>query len=199
MIDPLVLRTLPPREWRAGLAEVIKYGVIWDRPLFEELESSPHLSRYGDLTDGQLLEILTHSCQAKAEVVCQDEKEGGLRAILNYGHTIGHGVESLMNYRGVNHGEAVAIGMVAAGQIAVNLGLWDAASAQRQTNLLRKVNLPTQLPEGIGVEDLLVSLRHDKKVKSGRVNFILPEQIGQVRISDQVDDALVRSVLTSMA
>jgi 3-dehydroquinate synthase len=199
MIDPLVLRTLPPREWRAGLAEVIKYGVIWDRPLFEELESSPHLSRYGDLTDGQLLEILTHSCQAKAEVVCQDEKEGGLRAILNYGHTIGHGVESLMNYRGVNHGEAVAIGMVAAGHIAVNLGLWDAASAQRQTNLLQKVKLPTQLPEGIGVEDLLLSLRHDKKVKSGRVNFILPEQIGQVRISDQVDDALVRSVLTSMA
>jgi len=199
MIDPLVLHTLPPRQWRAGLAEVIKYGVIWDRPLFEALEAAPHLSYYGDLGDGQLLEILTHSCQAKAEVVCQDEREGGLRAILNYGHTIGHGVESLMHYRGVNHGEAVAIGMVAAGQIAVNLGLWDVASAQRQTDLLQKVKLPTQLPQGIGVEDLILSLRHDKKVKSGRINFILPEGIGQVRISDQVEDALVRSVLMAMA
>ncbi len=199
MIDPLVLRTLPPREWRAGLAEVIKYGVVWDRPLFEALEASPHLSSYGDLGDGQLLEILTHSCQAKAEVVCQDEKEGGLRAILNYGHTIGHGVESLMHYRGINHGEAVAIGMVAAGRMAVNLGLWDGVSAQRQTDLLRKANLPTQLPQGIAIEDLILSLRHDKKVKSGRINFILPEGIGQVRISDQVDDALVRSVLTAMA
>lgn len=199
MIDPLVLRTLPPRQWRAGLAEVIKYGVIWDRPLFESLEAAPHLSRYGDLGDDQLLEILIHSCQAKAEVVCQDEKEGGLRAILNYGHTIGHGVESLMHYRGVNHGEAVAIGMVAAGQMAVNLGLWDVASAQRQTDLLQKVKLPTQLPQGIGVEDLILSLRHDKKVKSGRINFILPERIGQVRISDQVEDALVRSVLVAMA
>jgi 3-dehydroquinate synthase len=93
----------------------------------------------------------------------------------------------------------VAIGMMAAGQIAVNLGLWDGVSAQRQMALLRKVNLPTQLPQGIAIEDLILSLRHDKKVKSGRINFILPEGIGQVRISDQVDDALVRSVLTAMA
>ncbi|MGB3203215.1 MAG: 3-dehydroquinate synthase, partial [Nodosilinea sp.] len=100
MIDPLVLKTLPPREFRAGMAEVIKYGVIWDKDLFESLEAAPRLDQYRYLGDELLHTILTRSCQAKAEVVSQDEKEAGLRAILNYGHTLGHAVESLMHYKG---------------------------------------------------------------------------------------------------
>ncbi|MCS6815038.1 MAG: 3-dehydroquinate synthase, partial [Cyanobacteria bacterium] len=128
LIDPTVLKTLPTREFRAAMAEVIKYGVIWDATLFERLEGCKRLDRLAVIEHqpatpeaelSVLEEILLRSCQAKAHVVSKDEKEAGLRAILNYGHTIGHAVESLTGYRAVNHGEAVAIGMVAAGQLAV--------------------------------------------------------------------------------
>ncbi len=198
MIDPTVLKTLPTREFRAGMAEVIKYGVIWDSDLFATLEAAPRLDQYRYLSDDLLHTILTRSCQAKADVVSQDEKEAGLRAILNYGHTIGHAVESLMHYRGVNHGEAVAIGMVAAGAIAVTLGCCDQALATRQLALLHKTNLPTRLPASLNLDDLLLALLNDKKVESGRVKFILPEAIGKVRITDQVPDDCLRSVLTDL-
>ena len=138
LIDPAVLQTLPPREFRAGMAEVIKYGVIWDADLFARLEAAPRLDQYRILSPDLLHTILTRSCQAKADVVSQDEKEAGLRAILNYGHTVGHAVESLMHYKGVNHGEAVAIGMVAAGHIAVAAGFWTAEENARQLALLEK-------------------------------------------------------------
>lgn len=199
MIDPLVLKTLPVREFRAGMAEVIKYGVIWDRDLFETLEAAPRLDQYRYLGDDLLHTILTRSCKAKAEVVSQDEKEAGLRAILNYGHTIGHAVESLMHYRGVNHGEAVAIGMVAAGAIAVRMNLWDQSLADRQLALLHKAHLPTQIPAGLELDDLLRALLSDKKVEAGRVNFILPESLGQVRLTDAVTDDCLRSVLTTLS
>lgn len=198
LIDPEVLATLPAREFRAGMAEVIKYGVIWDAALFERLEAAKRLDqqRY---VDAELLHlILTHSCQAKAHVVSKDEKEAGLRAILNYGHTIGHAVESLTGYRLVNHGEAVAIGMVAAGQIAVALELWDQASADRQLRLIKKTGLPTQLPAGLDIEAILESLQTDKKVKDGRVRFVLPTQIGAAIVTDQPNAATVRSVLQKM-
>jgi 3-dehydroquinate synthase len=148
LIDPQVLKTLPVREFRAGMAEVIKYGVIWDAELFAQLEASKRLDQLRYLDEGLLPEILKKSCQAKADVVSKDEKEAGLRAILNYGHTIGHAVESLTGYRAVNHGEAVAIGMVAAGQIAVELQFWDKADAQRQDALIQKAGLPDKLPGG---------------------------------------------------
>src|SRR4028118_1721468 len=125
LIDPQVLNTLPVREFRAGMAEVIKYGVIWDAELFAQMEQCDRLDQLRYLENGLLQEILSRSCQAKADVVSKDEKEAGLRAILNYGHTIGHAVESLTGYRLFNHGEAVAIGMVAAGQLAVELNLWN--------------------------------------------------------------------------
>jgi 3-dehydroquinate synthase len=196
-IDPQILNTLPPREFRAGMAEVIKYGVIWDADLFAQLEAAQRLDQQRYIPAALLQEILTRSCQAKAHVVSKDEKEAGLRAILNYGHTIGHAVESLTGYRLVNHGEAVAIGMVAAGEIAVRLGLWDAASAERQRRLIQKARLPTQLPE-IDIDQIVAALHIDKKVLSGKVRFVLPTQIGHVILSDQADADLIRQVLSSM-
>ncbi len=210
LIDPNVLATLPPREFRAAMAEVIKYGVIWDASLFEMLEKLPRLDQHrslatiaqrpqGGIAPGEahspLEECLIRSCQAKAEVVSQDEKEGGLRAILNYGHTIGHAVESLTGYRRVNHGEAVAIGMVAAGQLAVAAGFWTAAEADRQLALIKKAGLPTQIPADLDPEAILASLQTDKKVKDGKVRFVLPTQIGAATVTDQLTTAQVRQVL----
>ncbi|NJR39591.1 MAG: 3-dehydroquinate synthase [Leptolyngbyaceae cyanobacterium CSU_1_4] len=198
LIDPQVLGTLPPREFRAGMAEVIKYGVIWDADLFEQLEAAKRLDQQRYMSEDLLQTILTRSCQAKAHVVSQDEKEAGLRAILNYGHTIGHAVESLTGYRAINHGEGVAIGMVAAGQIAVELGLWDRASAERQRLLLEKTGLPTQLPIGLETEAILETLQTDKKVKSGKVRFVLPTKIGAATVTDQADDLVIRKVLSDV-
>jgi 3-dehydroquinate synthase len=142
--------------------------------------------------------ILARSCQAKADVVSKDEKEAGLRAILNYGHTIGHAVESLTGYKLVNHGEAVAIGMVAAGQIAVQLQMWKPADAQRQDALIQKAGLPTQLPSGLDIEAIVDTLQTDKKVKDGKVRFVLPTQIGAVTVTDQVPSDTIRQVLRQM-
>lgn len=195
--DPQVLSTLPPREFRAGMAEVIKYGVIWDAELFAQLEAAKRLAQLRYIPETLLQEILTRSCQAKADVVSKDEKEAGRRAILNYGHTIGHAVESLTGYRLVNHGEAVAIGMVAAGQLAVALDLWEQDSATRQTQLIQKAGLPTELP-AIDIDDVITTLQTDKKVLSGKVRFVLPTRIGHADVTDQVDSNLIRSVLQSM-
>lgn len=198
LIDPQVLKTLPPREFRAAMAEVIKYGVIWDANLFDQLEAAPRLDRLSTLGDELLQEILTRSCQAKAHVVSKDEKEAGLRAILNYGHTIGHAVESLTGYRVVNHGEAVGIGMVAAGNLATRLGLWDASCADRQLALIQKAGLPTQLPANISIEEILASLQTDKKVQAGQVRFVLPTQIGTATVTDQVPRDKIQQVLQAM-
>jgi 3-dehydroquinate synthase len=195
LIDPTVLKTLPVREFRAGMAEVIKYGVIWDAELFQQLEDSDNLASFSQI-DGELLQtIITKSCQAKADVVGKDEKEAGLRAILNYGHTIAHGIESLTGYTSINHGEAVAMGMVAAGAIAVKLGMWTEAENQRQTALIAKAGLETQIPP-LNPDQMIEMLTADKKVKDGKVRFILPTAIGQVTISDRVTPTLVREVLS---
>ncbi len=195
LIDPQVLQTLPDREFRAAIAEVIKYGVIWDADLFAQLEQASRLDQYSALSPDLIHLILTRSCQAKAHVVSQDEKEAGLRAILNYGHTIGHAVESLTGYKAVNHGEAVAIGMVAAGQLAVALDLWDQTSCDRQSALIQKAGLPTQIPATVNLDEIVVSLQSDKKVAAGRVKFVLPTQIGAAIVTDQVPAATIQQVL----
>jgi len=192
VIDPQVLRTLPVREFRAGMAEVIKYGIIWDADLFEQLEAAPSLQP--DMPAELLQTILLRSCQAKADVVSKDEKESGLRAILNYGHTIGHAVESLTGYRSVNHGEAVAIGMVAAGAIAAEMGYWDGAIAARQTRLIERAGLPTALPD-LNIDAILDALKADKKVKQGQVRFVLPKALGAATLVNQVPEAIIRRVL----
>lgn len=209
LIDPDVLKTLPEREFRAGMAEVIKYGVIWDADLFQEMEKCENLHQIeylmapmfgGDnsLNKSLIDYILMRSCQAKADVVSKDEKEAGLRAILNYGHTIAHAVESLTGYSLVNHGEAVAIGMVAAGEIAAKLGMWQAEEVERQNILIEKAGLPTKLPAGLDIEEIIQALQLDKKVKAGKVRFILPIQIGAVRITDEVPSDVIREVLQEM-
>jgi 3-dehydroquinate synthase len=198
LIDPQVLNTLPAREFRAGMAEVIKYGIIWDAQLFEQLEQASRLDQQRYLDPELLQTILTRSCEAKAHVVSKDEKESGLRAILNYGHTIGHAVESLTGYRLVNHGEAVAIGMVAAGQIAVELGMWTQAESERQHALIQKTGLPTQIPAELNIEAIVDALQTDKKVEAGRVRFVLPTQIGAVKVTDQVPSEIVQKVLRQL-
>jgi 3-dehydroquinate synthase len=195
LIDPEVLKTLPAREFRAGMAEVIKYGIIWDTELFTQLTASKHLDQLRYVKSDLINSILTHSCQAKADVVSKDEKESGLRAILNYGHTIGHAVESLTEYRLLKHGEAVGIGMVAAGDIAVKLGLWTQADTERQNALIKKAGLPTQIPANLAIESLIDALQLDKKVKSGKVRFVLPTQIGTVKVTDEVPTEIIREVL----
>ncbi|MFK8183284.1 MAG: 3-dehydroquinate synthase [Phormidesmis sp.] len=198
LIDPQVLKTLPVREFRAGVAEVIKYGVIWDAPLFDKLEAAERLDDFNHVSEALLQDMLEHSCQSKADVVSQDVKEAGIRAILNYGHTIGHAVESLTGYSEINHGEAVAIGMVAAGNIAVEMGLWDASATKRQDALMVKTHLPTALPANVSIDDILVAIKSDKKVKEGTVRFVLPRSIGTSFVSDKVDSAQVRNVLENM-
>ncbi|KJH72695.1 3-dehydroquinate synthase [Aliterella atlantica] len=198
LIDPQVLKTLPIREFRAGMAEVIKYGVIWDADLFAQMENCDRLDQMRYIPESLVQTILERSCQAKADVVSKDEKEAGLRAILNYGHTIGHAIESLTGYRTVNHGEGVAIGMVAAGQIAVELKLWDEKSQERQVNLMQKTGLPTKLPAGIDIDAIVDALQTDKKVKAGKVRFVLPTQIGAVEITDKVPSDTIHQVLQQM-
>jgi 3-dehydroquinate synthase len=199
LIDPIVLKTLPAREFRAGMAEVIKYGVIWDAELFAALEAAPRLDQYRYVGNELLHTILTRSCQAKAEVVSQDEKETGLRAILNYGHTIGHAVESLMHYKGVNHGEAVAIGMVAAGHMAEALGFWTPDENARQLVLLQKTGLPTQLPQNLDFEAILATLQADKKVQDGRVRFIMPKGIGSAFVTSDITQDTILAALEKTA
>jgi 3-dehydroquinate synthase len=207
LMDPQTLETLPTREFRAALSEVIKYGVIWDRPLLDLLESQARLDQYRAITPEFLTAILERSCQSKAEVVQSDEREQGLRAILNYGHTVGHALESLTHYKTYRHGEAVALGMVAAGRIAVALGLWDQDSCERQEELLKKAKLPTTLPETLDIERCIVLTKGDKKVLDGRVRFILPLSLEDgarskgphlTKMTDQVSTDLLEEILRGM-
>ena len=197
-IDPIVLKTLPVREFRAGMAEVIKYGIIWDPDLFEKLELADKLDNLVEFDQNLLQIILQRSCQAKVDVVSQDEKESGLRAILNYGHTIGHAIESLTGYREINHGEAVGIGMIAAGKIATELGLWAGSEAERQDKLIQRTGLLTHIPSNIPTERIIEALQSDKKVKAGKVRFVLPTKIGAVKITDQVPTEVISSIINQL-
>lgn len=185
LVDPDTLETLPEREFRAGLAEVIKYGVIGDPVLFEALEAKGELHSLGAVGPSLLLQILKRSASAKARVVAADEREGNLRAILNYGHTLGHVVETLSGYSQFLHGEAVAIGMAAAGWLSLELGLWTRADHERQLQLIRQAGLPIASPS-FAAEAVQQCLLRDKKVRDGRVRFVLPTGIGAVVIRDDV-------------
>jgi 3-dehydroquinate synthase len=198
LIDPTTLTTLPEREFRAGMAEVIKYGVIGDPELFADLEAAPDLSSLKALPGDLLQRLLERSAAAKARVVAADEREGGLRAILNYGHTLGHVVETLCGYGTYLHGEAVALGMVAAGELAVAMGLWRASDQKRQCAVIAKAGLPLELPP-LDPEAVLDTLQSDKKVRDGLVRFVLPTAIGQVEIRNDVGAKRIRELLASHA
>tara|TARA_Y100001968_G_C19381267_1_gene730459 strand:- start:1 stop:1107 length:1107 start_codon:yes stop_codon:yes gene_type:complete len=195
LIDPYTLRTLPEREFRAGMAEVIKYGVIGDSDLFEVLENAPGLKYLKDLDNNLLEEIIERSTTAKAKIVVQDEKEGGRRAILNYGHTFGHVIENLCGYGKWLHGEAVAIGMVAAGELAFQRGYWTETDRTRQKLLIKKAGLPISWPQ-IDLNMVFRVLQGDKKVKEGKIRFILPKGIGKVEIIDNVTEEEIKNCLS---
>jgi 3-dehydroquinate synthase len=199
LIDPSSLATLPEREFRAGMAEVIKYGVIGDSELLAELEANgPQLASLNTLSAELLQRILVRSAAAKAKVVAADEHEGGLRAILNYGHTLGHVVETLCGYGTYLHGEAVGLGMLAAGEISLAMGLWSASDQARQRAVIAAAGLPLAWP-ALNPDAVLACLQGDKKVREGQVRFVLPTGIGRVEIRSDVSEATIRSALASCA
>lgn len=194
VIDVDTLRTLPQRDIRAGLIEVIKMGVIRDEPLFERVEEN--LEALLNLDDTTLIEIISQACINKAEIVAKDEKESELRMVLNYGHTFGHALEALTHYNRYRHGEAVSIGMNCAAQLAVNLGMFSETDFQRQRTLLQHAKLPIAFPTDLAPEALCDAMYLDKKTLGGKLRLILPTRIGEVVIRDDVDD---RQVIEAIA
>jgi len=191
--DIATLHTLPENELKAGLAEVIKYGVIWSEEFFSYLEQNRHYIK--SLQPEIIKYIVNKSCLIKGQVVEKDEKEENLRAILNYGHTVGHAVESLTNYRTYKHGEGVALGMLAAANLSNKMGFFKAKDVTRIKILLEEVGLPVILP-ALDKEKMLICMAHDKKVISNKLRFVLPTAIGKVFITEQIDTELLRQVLT---
>ncbi len=179
-IDTDTLKTLPRREFLSGLAEVIKYGVIWDEGFFRFLEASVD-GVLGHDKDA-LEQVILRSCEIKAEVVSRDERESGLRAILNYGHTIGHAIETATGYTRYLHGEAVAIGMYAEARLAHHMGLISDEQVEMIKAVIDRYGLPSALPADIAFEEILSSMQLDKKAVSGDLKFILPMRIGAVKI-----------------
>ena len=180
IIDTETLLTLPQREFRAGLAEVVKYGAIMDNGLLSWLETTAGKinSRQADA----LLHLVHQSVLNKARVVATDERETGMRAILNFGHSFGHALETLTNYTGYLHGEAVAIGMVIAARLSEKRGLCEAGAAERLSNLLRIFDLPVGLPRSINPEHLLRAMELDKKATADTIRLILLSGLGQAVI-----------------
>jgi 3-dehydroquinate synthase len=192
-IDTTALATLPDREYRSGLAEVVKYGVILDADFFSWLETQVEPIQRRDA--GTVRHIVSRCCELKARVVEQDEREEtGLRAVLNYGHTFAHAFETVGGYGAWLHGEAVAAGMVCASRLAERRGLIPAELTMRQVRLLQALGLPIG-PLTWPVAELLETMRTDKKCIAGRLRFILPRRLGQVAAVDDVPEDDVRAIL----
>jgi len=196
LIDTQTLATLPERDYRSGLAEVVKYGVILDAAFFEFLES--HVEAINRREPETLDAVVARCCRLKADVVEQDEEERtGLRAVLNYGHTFAHAFEALARYGRLLHGEAVSIGMVYAAELACRLHRVDREFYNRQRDLLTAFGLPVALPADCGWEttEVLDRMRLDKKSAAGRLRFVLPTRLGHVELVDDVAEAEVLAVL----
>ncbi|MBG9736043.1 3-dehydroquinate synthase [Paenibacillus alvei] len=195
LYDTSTLITLPDREVRAGLAEMIKHGLIWDEEFTAwcELQADRLLAKDEEaLTYG-----LLKGCAIKAQVVSQDEREHDLRAILNLGHTIGHSLEAVAGYGELLHGEAISIGMVGAARIAEQLGE-DKQIAIRTENILKKYGLPVAVPKHMDTDDIVQAMMHDKKFKEGHTVFIVPTAIGRVEIRKDVPVSLVRDIIEEL-
>lgn len=190
--DTDTLATLPDRELSAGLAEVIKYGLIGDAPFFDWLEANMDRLLARDAT--ALTHAIEVSCRNKAAVVADDEKEQGARALLNFGHTFGHAIESGLGYGQWLHGEAVAAGMAIATRVSERMGLVDRSAVERTIRLLKQARLPVQGP-AFGVERYLELMGHDKKVEGGKIRYILLRRIGEAFISSQVPAETLAIVL----
>lgn len=198
-IDTAVLNTLPDRDYRSGLAEVVKYGVILDAEFFASLEA--HIAELNRRDPAALRHVIARSCRLKADVVEADEYERtGLRAVLNYGHTFAHAFETLSGYGELMHGEAVAIGMICASRLAERVGLIDADLTSRQRELLDALRLPTRLPANLRFphDELISRMRLDKKAVAGQLRFVLPTRLGHVQTFGDVPEADVRAVLEEL-
>lgn len=193
--DVATLASLPAREMRSGLAEVIKYGVIADPELFAFAER--HLDWLLVRSEEALVEIVERCAAIKARVVAEDERETGARLVLNYGHTVGHALEAATAYRRFAHGEAIAVGMTAAAEIAVRLGVFDRSAAERQRQVLAGAGLPTNAP-GVDPGAVLDAMRLDKKGQAGRPRWVLPVRIGEVAVRDDVPDDLAAEAVRAV-
>ncbi len=191
-IDIETLKTLPKEEILCGVSEIIKYGIIKDSDFFEFLEDN--IERLINLDEDALIYSIKRACEIKADVVSRDEKESGLRAILNFGHTIGHAVESLTGYKKYKHGEAVAIGMVYASRLSLEKGLCSDEDYTRVVNLIEASGLPTAI-HGLNADEIINSLYLDKKVKGEKIRFVLIKAIGSSGIYDDISHELIKKVL----
>ncbi|GJL58023.1 MAG: 3-dehydroquinate synthase [Nitrospirales bacterium] len=179
VVDPQTLQSLPKREWVAGLAEVIKYGMIADSKFFEYLEQ--HVDDLREQAEDVIPTVIRRCCEIKAEVVGGDERESGRRRILNYGHTVGHALETWGRYKTWIHGEAVGIGMVQEAGIARFLGMCTKELVERQRDLIQDVGLPIAMPS-MSFAELWGAMQHDKKVVKGQINCVVPTAIGKVQV-----------------
>jgi 3-dehydroquinate synthase len=195
VVDPAVLGTLPEREFRSGLAEIIKHGIVLDAGYFEDLEASVQALVGRDLTT--LERVVAGSCRLKAGIVERDEQEAELRWVLNYGHTVGHAIEAATGFRVWTHGEAVSLGIAAEARLAERLGIGSPAATKRQVSLLAAVGLPVA---GIQVEPAAVveALSRDKKSRDGRIPFVLAPEIGSFRVVSDVPRDAVLDVLKEL-
>ncbi len=186
-----ILKTLDTKILSDGLAEVIKYAAIRDKGLLSYIERN--LDKVKSLDDGVLEEIVFRSAKIKAEIVEKDEKDLGIRAILNYGHTVGHAIESVSDFK-VEHGAAVALGMLAAAKISNKMGILDHNELLRLGGLIQRAGLPTIMPD-LDVEEIIQAIKHDKKVLRGKIRFILLKSLGSAFITDEVNLSLVKQIL----
>jgi len=192
-VDPLLLGTLPRREFRAGLYEAVKYGVIASRGLFDTLAKD--LRKLFARDAGALLPVIAECCRIKADVVGRDEKEAGPRRALNFGHTAAHALEAVTKYRRFRHGEAVGYGMLAAAELGVRRKVFAEADREALTALVAKMG-PLPPVADLAVDELLQAIGRDKKVVAGKLHFVLPTSIGSTAVAadvttDELSDALV--------
>ena len=193
VVDPQLLKTLPRREFRSGLYEVVKYGMIASRPLFDRLSGNIRAVFAHD--PDVLVPVIEESCRIKADVVSKDERESGLRRILNYGHTVGHALEAVTKYRRFRHGEAIAFGMLAAADLAAVRGALAERARQALADLITALG-PLPSVADISIGEVLEAVRRDKKVVNGQLHFVIAIDIGATMTIDDVTEDELRGVLT---
>ena len=204
LADVSTLVTLPSRELRSGFAEVIKHGFIRDEPMLELLEGSadslldPVAASLDPSMRQLLVEVITRNQAIKAAVVSADERESDVRAILNYGHTLGHAIEAVTGYSAVLHGEAVAMGMVAVAEMSSSLGLIDEALVARHRRLIERFGLPTQSPPGLSRDEIVEAMSRDKKVVGGKQRWVLLDGVGNPIVRDDVPAEIVSEAIEAV-
>ena len=192
-IDIDSLKTLPVREFNAGMAEVIKYGILGDKEFFEWLEANIAAIKSADKQ--VLAQMIEKCCQCKADIVASDERESAVRALLNLGHTFGHAIEAEQGYGVWLHGEAVATGMVLAAKLAVAMNLLEVSELRRMEKLITAFDLPVIAPQDMGFAEFMRHMRRDKKNIAGKLRFIIPTAIGQSEIRDDVTQDTLQEIL----